>query len=497
MWKLKTKTYTEVRPYEWPKMSEPERTAVARQARIAFSDLKIPESDPLWEHVRYRNTVHVPHAAPVASSSTRPEHSQTSTAIKQAEPKRPAMPKEKIKAPPRKKEGTPIMAKDEGSRATGSGTLAKEPRRPTVSTKPARRVPGSGFKQKPSPTPPNASPTTTSVPLKRSAPPAEAKREHPVASGSTRPSAAKASAVPTNVTRKPKEATPSDHADEPAPPRRKKVVKPEEGELVDPEPVPPSAGAKRKRRAEEAETPPSRESRPIKQEEEGELPESPVVKKRRKAEDGVALPVREHLAPPKKLASRDSSPLSRLPPKDPANAPSQLRESVARDRAGSITHSTSSKSNANSSKAKRKSPVYTSSEDERERDHRLAAKAHAQAKMSHAVQTKKRDHIQRSRAPLPKDPAGLRSRYTSTWLPYMTTYQQVVAQKGQVEKALNGLSDSDGDVDLMDADELMRLKEDYDMYRDELDKIQVAYLKAGGTGLLQPPVGGGGSSSSD
>jgi RNA polymerase II elongation factor ELL len=39
-----------------PSLSEAERTSMARQARFAYNDMKIPDSDPVWEHVRYRKT---------------------------------------------------------------------------------------------------------------------------------------------------------------------------------------------------------------------------------------------------------------------------------------------------------------------------------------------------------------------------------------------------------------------------------------------------------
>ncbi|KAF8134447.1 hypothetical protein EV363DRAFT_1323555, partial [Boletus edulis] len=69
-WSLKPQTWTEVRPFDWPKLTEPERVAMARQARIVFQALKIPESDPVWDNVRYRSTTStVPTAAQSAAKT--------------------------------------------------------------------------------------------------------------------------------------------------------------------------------------------------------------------------------------------------------------------------------------------------------------------------------------------------------------------------------------------------------------------------------------------
>ena len=55
MYRLKTKSWLEVRPYEMVGVTESDRTTLARAAKRALRDLKIPESDPAWVHVQYRN----------------------------------------------------------------------------------------------------------------------------------------------------------------------------------------------------------------------------------------------------------------------------------------------------------------------------------------------------------------------------------------------------------------------------------------------------------
>lgn len=54
-WSLKDSTWLEVRPYEWETYEPSERTNIARQGKLMLSSLKIPESDPVWDHFRSRN----------------------------------------------------------------------------------------------------------------------------------------------------------------------------------------------------------------------------------------------------------------------------------------------------------------------------------------------------------------------------------------------------------------------------------------------------------
>jgi RNA polymerase II elongation factor ELL len=503
MWKLKTQTWTEVRPYEWPKLGEQERVNVCRRVRLAFADLKIPESDPLWDHVRFRSTVHVPQ--PVAGSS----RSGSQAPPAKVEQKKPAMPKEKAKAAVRKKD-PPIMAKDERTRASGSSITAKnESRQPAapikpepavapLPPKPARRLPGSGFKAKPTPTPPDASPTPVAPP-KRLGPvdAREARRDPSVPSGSARPMPpipppAKANSTPKTVASKAKDPHDSDASTMSGALKRKKVSKQEEGELVEP-PPPPSGGIKRKRKLEEGSS--AKDQKSVKQEE-GELlePTPPGgVKKKRKVEDGGPVPIPDHLAPSRRTATREPSPLSRSISKEPPQKPL-----TAKERADSISKSTASKStNGDSSKFKRGRDIYTSSEEEADRPSNAKNQTAPQTKSSHSgnVAGKKGDNNQhqRARAPLPKDIVGLRKRYKSTYLPYILTYQRVITEKTRIENALSGsLTDSDADVDFMDVDNLTKLTEEHKLYKDELESIQAAYTKAGG-GTLN----GKGSSSSD
>jgi len=97
------------------------------------------------------------------------------------------------------------------------------------------------------------------------------------------------------------------------------------------------------------------------------------------------------------------------------------------------------------------------------------------------------------RPPLPSDPAGIRAVYRERYVPYITTYGRVVAQKAKLEEALSGSISSD--TDLMDEDEVTKLANELKMYQRELETIEDAYKKAGGRGKLEPQRAGRSSSS--
>jgi RNA polymerase II elongation factor ELL len=163
-WTLKPQTWTEVRPFGWPKLTESERIAMARQARLAFKALKIPESDPAWDNVRYRQTA--PSSVPTPPSIAASNSSKSSTSTL-PETKRSAITtkdaklKSKQDAPRAKGE---IQIKDESSKAANARVNAikrAEADRPSTpdsaaKTLASRRVPGSGYQAKKSPQPSTA-----------------------------------------------------------------------------------------------------------------------------------------------------------------------------------------------------------------------------------------------------------------------------------------------------------------------------------------------------
>lgn len=53
VWRLKPATWLETRPYEWPKLTADERINMAKSARDACRQLKIPSTEAIMDHFRY------------------------------------------------------------------------------------------------------------------------------------------------------------------------------------------------------------------------------------------------------------------------------------------------------------------------------------------------------------------------------------------------------------------------------------------------------------
>lgn len=165
-WVLKPQSWSHVRPFEWPKLTEAERIAMARQARMAFKALKIPESDPAWNNVRYRPTAPtIPSSVPAPPPMMASNSSRSSTST-QAETKRSAITTKDTKLKSKQEITRPkgeIQMKDESTKATVSRVNAIKRAEAERSTTPSdgssvktivsRRLPGSGYQAKKSPQP--------------------------------------------------------------------------------------------------------------------------------------------------------------------------------------------------------------------------------------------------------------------------------------------------------------------------------------------------------
>jgi RNA polymerase II elongation factor ELL len=165
---LKTTTWLEVRPFQW-KLKEKERLTMARNARMAFKTLRIPESDPAWDNVTYRSTTNT---TPTSNSAAGVSSSKGSTvnatpggpsSSSKLEAKRGVMSKDikekkaKVKAEAQKQK-TEVHMKDEGAKASkaaaaAASTKGKEPAespasRPSASHSQAsvKKHPGSASK---------------------------------------------------------------------------------------------------------------------------------------------------------------------------------------------------------------------------------------------------------------------------------------------------------------------------------------------------------------
>lgn len=201
LWELKPESWRDVRPYGWPLLEPDERLSLSRQARAIYKSLRIPESDPVWEHARYREV----DAGLGASAKSAAGPSAPGVESKKGMMSKGTTKKAKPAEGVRKKVPDIIIAKDESARPGRDEPSAKGKARerdmddgsgagtPTSATRPTnRRLPGSGYKVKASVTPPATDLRANSpLPAKRTGPvdARESKRERelPAPSGSARP----------------------------------------------------------------------------------------------------------------------------------------------------------------------------------------------------------------------------------------------------------------------------------------------------------------------
>ena len=405
------------------------------------------------------------------------------------------MPRKELKT--KKKADSAVLAKNESS---GSSSGSNVPLREAVaaSTKatpsplppPTRRLPpGSGFRAKASspglPSPP-------AIPQKRTHPTETAERREPSRlASSSRPSPSttqlphRPSPAP-STTRQAAEPQRS-RGDDP-PPKRKRLEEDSQTEILHTARIP------KKRKLDPTPQASPRESREQSTTyEDGELPEPPIARKKPKLDDSRSTPRDNHRdreRPRERDRDREREPKA-LPPKPVrTHEPSPPRKSQqsstpliqqSRDpHSDKPTTTLRATSKPHNGKFKRGSSIYTSSDDETPlKEQAPQPKTPVNIPPQHK---KKRDPL--PRPPLPSDPAGLRAVYRERYVPYITTYGKVVAQKAKLEEALSGSVTSD--TDLMDEDEVTKLANELNTYQRELETIEVAYKKAGGRGRLEP-----------
>ncbi|KAF5385882.1 hypothetical protein D9615_002475 [Tricholomella constricta] len=526
-WRLKTEAWKEVRPYEWPKLPEQERINLARTGRQKLSSLGIKQTDPLWEHFTFRASTTTASAAPPAGPS-RTAAGTLDGEAKKAEiaPKRGVSSKEAKEKPKAKADvKAEILMKDESIKARASNANGKSREveggsqaaaRPAA-TGGSRKVPGSGFRIGKS--------TSSDV--------------HNTTEGSSRPAVsqgkvvdrdAKASrpslpAKPTapNLQSSIKEKT----GGSTVPPQRIRILRESDagfGSDYDRE-----RGADRSRdvakskvtlkqggeERRKVDSPMLKRKQMHPDGDDSEVPTSASApQKKRRTESGAVatsssskpkdllLPMKPELAPPQPRTKirKDPSPLPQPPPlpkinkkENPAPRPSAaVREGkMSPPESVSSTQSYSrgrSEAKANGATKRRRSPIYTSSsEDEgeirRRRDAPLRTLPMTTTHHSTVPTSAQPRPRVREPRPLPTDHAGLRARYSATYNEYMAVFAQMVGQKTKIDTMLrNGDSgsttDSDGDAELMDSEDLARLSVEYKRLHEELETIRSMFPEA-------------------
>jgi len=513
-WCLKPKSWLEVRPYEWPKLTDPERTTMARVARLAYKNLNIPETDPAWRHVRYRNGTNPNHGAPPPSvgssrgnATITPNGTSNVTAqggAKTDAPKRGVTSKEakEKKAKPRADPKAEILMKDESrkpsSRASNTTGNARDDSimpegnstATSKATAAARRAPGSGFKVAKSmsqdeqsdsingPSPPRGKPLDVRVKDKEQPPPSlPTKPTQPIPPhvGRERKSGVGV-ALPTRVKKLRDSTADSD--------RERGRDREREREQ--------DRGGDRERRKDKDEAPSvglKRKKQPRNEDDLEDAPLRTTVQKRRKTDESVrpvtssserrardlSLPKKPDmpgLPPRSKVTKNELSPIPVSLPKikkDPSSLlprkslpshgkTSSVSSSFSQNHPNQSYHnsSTSSKTNG-AAKSRRRSPIYTSSEDEGEirppnkRD-ATSGPLPTPPNTTHShSQPHPHPRVHPPRPP-PTDHAALRARYHSSYVEYITTFQKVVTQRGKIESLLK--SNGSGSVgSITDSDE--------------------------------------------
>ncbi|KAJ6593804.1 hypothetical protein B0H19DRAFT_1092071 [Mycena capillaripes] len=459
-WRLKPATWVEVRPYEWNDLTDPERITMARTARLTFSNLKIPESDPVWVHVAYRKNAE---SSMVASGSA----SSKASAAKEA-PKRGVSSKEakEKKMKPKPDPKTEILMRDESRpapRPSNAGATKGKETDDGTSTKAtaSRKTPGSGFKISKVPSPDTQPPPAPPVPA-----PDQVTRGRPV-----------------DVRMKDRAPPRASLPAKPAPPiprryRRKRQVRLESrrSKMLVRLWTRKGSGERNLLRILTIQTPCLVPSQKDAKQRDGSCFDAqrsvPSQETRNFFARSIALP-----SP--KTTKREPSPLpaseaSSLPPPPRSSLPARpTAGSSSSNQAHSESHSNSKHSNqiqrSNSSLSKRRerrSPIYT----------------HEPTPLPTppAVQPSNRSRGQQpstANRPLPTDRNGLRKRYNATYLKYLASYQQLFAQQSKLESLLNGrdgstISDSDGDVEVLSAEDTMKLKAEHKRWERELENIR-------------------------
>ncbi|KAG2154367.1 uncharacterized protein EDB93DRAFT_1081312 [Suillus bovinus] len=484
-WSLKSRTWLEVRPYECEMYKQSERINIARQGRVVLSSLRIPESDSVWDHFRFRPP---PEATPHPTHGGKTITGPPAGLLKpKTEPKRPAISKDvkqKAKADSSRMKGdiqmkdesarprSNIQMKDESARLPRVAAIKREEASPspssstsTSSKAASRRLPGSGYVAKKSP-----QPSPTIEPASREATgPADVRPQRPLPRLPSKPAPAPlpplpsqektpTTSMPMKMTKKMPPPEDSDrererHRDKDRPPKdrvvagvKRKNATHAVGGAQDGEGL--KVNSFKKRKTEDG--PPSAASSSSLKGRDLSLPKKPVE---------AASPVPPPLKKIKKEPSPFPPPRTALPTQPPpTNSPSKTDQRPKLNGA---------------SKVRRKSPIYTSS-DEGEIPEPPQKSAQDPSTNTDRSKGKEGRPRPRSSYPLPSDRNGLRSRYQSKYGNYLGTYAQILAQKRKIEAILNGESEAEGEI--LDPEELKRLSTEHKNQKEELESIQEKWM---------------------
>jgi len=140
------------------------------------------------------------------------------------------------------------------------------------------------------------------------------------------------------------------------------------------------------------------------------------------------------------------------------------------------------------SKRRRPEDIYTSSEDEGEI--RPVKREPVPTSMpapndNHCDEGSFQSRSQTSKPLVIHDYAALRAQYDNSYLPYLSNFQRLMKQKSMIRDLLKkmeqdnteSVTESDGDGDLLDLEELKKLASEYQNQHEDLEKIQQIFSR--------------------
>ncbi|OBZ70678.1 hypothetical protein A0H81_09126 [Grifola frondosa] len=494
-WQLKLRSWTEVRPYETSLPLTPEeRTAVARSARLNFRTLGIPESDPRWQGVVYRDG----DTAPTGSDErVLPSSRTTATAKNKA--------KEVNDIPPR-----PPAPRRPGSGSKANSTMGRDAS-PTVPPPPKRTGPVDvRDRKKEVPTPSGSAKPAPSIP-----PPLPNRNQKSSSTAVSKPGiqvrkkATESQAPVARTAEIEKDTKPARSSPVPTVTIKFKRKKPADDDLnseisgrdsfengsaqkkqkMDPDFSP---DARKRAEAEIAAMKKRNLSLPAKP----ARTVSPLVPREfQGASPSLSTALSPQLPPPSYSPLPIHSPYSNRSPFSnrspipghspiPNRSPHPLPEKPPPPSSASrsTSHNRSEQPPRAAGKLRRGSHIYTSSEDEGSGPSPHTAHKEEPPK-------KRRKHIPRFHSrTLPSDRIGLRNYYKACFVIYIALYQEKVQRRDRIEKILAKndsmsitVSDSEMDTDELDPEVVGGFIADLNAVIEEMEKIKKAWERLGGS----------------
>lgn len=489
-----------MRPYEWPTLSESEKTSIARSARIAFQNLGIPESDPVWNHVRFRTSV-----VTTSSMTHTIDHAQTSAdAIslhrKQDVSKRPVTSREAKERKHKSKLDTKaeVMMKDESLRAAPRTVLHDNKLKPAPEN---RRTAEASLSETTRSQSAQVSKSAKSHPpsniINKPASLRQTERDTTLLTSGNKSTPDEKGILPVSLSQKARKKRPEDEisiGESDREKRRSKGEKANPNNMIDGVRDELSVSFT-KRRALEHSTDISHDTT---------LASNPPKRRRTEYQAGSSVSSSSRLKdlPSKELLSRKSYPDARpsekpvqksLPSsssslqskKDDSPAPKRhaipiITEKTFSESSSRIRTSNSQSNKPSTSKARRP-PVYTSSEDEEPPV--STSRPSGNGSVPSVTPTARVFHSRNSsmtRA-LPTDHAALRERYNKSYAEYLDSFQRLFVQKDKINDLLktkdraDSITDSEGDAELMDQEQLAQLANDHKRLEEELASIRQVF----------------------